>query len=152
MRWFFVRGFVVVCTFVHRFDSTGNMEHWGSQNSRLIAEPSWDSSIRLGFTGEVDSAEYLSGPAGTVTVHNCRCVHGSAPNLSSRSRPLFLCAYSAAHALPITDLTRGGKYSETIVRGKAARWAKFDSRPVLLPPDWSKTRHKSIFEHQQNEN
>ena len=101
---------------------------------------------------ELDSAEYLSGPAGTVTVHNCRCIHGSAPNLSSRTRPLLLCAYSAAHALPITDLARGGKYSETIVKGKAARWAKFDPRPVLLPPDWSKTRYKSIFEHQQKEN
>jgi hypothetical protein len=91
----------------------------------------------------------LGGPAGSITVHNCRSVHGSPPNLSPTPRPLFLCAYSAAHAIPITNLTAGAKYSEVIVRGQPARWAKFDPRPALLPPDWSKTGHKSIFEHQQ---
>jgi|TARA_B110000971_G_C20034042_1_gene513162 hypothetical protein len=95
------------------------------------------------------SAEYLGGPAGSITVHNCRSVHGSPPNLSPTPRPLFLCAYSAAHAIPITNLTAGAKYSEVIVRGQAARWAQFDPRPALLPPDWSKVGHKSIFEHQQ---
>ncbi len=95
------------------------------------------------------SAEYLGGPAGSITVHNCRSVHGSPANLSATPRPLFLCAYSAAHAIPITNLTAGAKYSEVIVRGQPARWAKFDPRPALLPPDWSKTGHKSIFEHQQ---
>jgi hypothetical protein len=98
-----------------------------------------------------DSAKYLGGGAGSITVHNCRSVHGSPPNLSPRPRPLLLCAYSAAHAIPITNLTAGGKYAEAIVRGKPARWAKFDPRPVLMPPDWSKVGHKSIFEHQQGQ-
>ena len=98
---------------------------------------------------DAGSVEYLGGPAGSITVHNCRSVHGSPPNLSPTPRPLFLCAYSAAHAIPITNLTAGAKYSEVIVRGVPARWAKFDPRPALLPPDWSKVGHKSIFEHQQ---
>ena len=98
---------------------------------------------------DAGSVEYLGGPAGSITVHNCRSVHGSAPNLSPTPRPLFLCAYSAAHAIPITNLTAGAKYSEVIVRGVPARWAKFDPRPALLPPDWSKVGHKSIFERQQ---
>jgi hypothetical protein len=98
-----------------------------------------------------DSAKYLGGGAGSITVHNCRSVHGSPPNLSPRPRPLLLCAYSAAHAIPITNLTAGGKYAEAIVRGKPARWAKFDPRPVLMPPDWSKVGYKSIFEHQQGQ-
>ena len=51
------------------------------------------------------SAVYLGGPAGSITAHNCRCVHGSAPNRTSKPRPLLLCAYSAAHAIPITTLT-----------------------------------------------
>jgi ectoine hydroxylase len=97
------------------------------------------------------SAEYLGGPAGSITVHNCRSVHGSPPNLSPIPRPLLLCAYSAAHAIPITNLTAGAKYSEVVVRGKPARWARFDPRPVLMPPDWSKVGHKSIFEHQQGQ-
>jgi len=97
----------------------------------------------------VGRAQYLGGPAGSITVHNCRSIHGSPPNMSSRPRPLLLCAYSCADALPITTLTAGAEHSEKIVRGEAARWARFDPRPVLMPPDWSKTGHKSIFEHQQ---
>ena len=97
----------------------------------------------------VEQAEYLGGPAGSITVHNCRSVHGSPPNLSAHPRPLLLCAYSAADALPITNLTRGGKYAEAQVAGQPARWARFDPRPVLMPPNWSKTGYKSIFEHQQ---
>lgn len=100
---------------------------------------------------DIESAEYLSGPAGTVTVHNCRAIHGSPPNASALPRPLLLCAYSAADAIPITNLTAKGKYAETVVRGERARWARFDPRPVLMPPDWSKQGYKSIFQHQQGE-
>ena len=99
----------------------------------------------------VEDAIYLGGSAGSITAHNCRCVHGSAPNRAARPRPLLLCAYSAAHAIPITNLTASGKYAETIVRGERAKWAEFDPRPVLMPPDWSKTGYKSIFEHQQGD-
>lgn len=102
-------------------------------------------------TLDVASAVYLGGPAGSITAHNCRSVHGSAPNRAPKPRPLLLCAYSAAHAIPITNLTAKGKYSEVVVRGERARWAQFDSRPVLLPPDWTKTGYKSIFEHQQGD-
>ena len=100
---------------------------------------------------DATSALYLGGSAGSITAHNCRCVHGSAPNRAPKPRPLLLCAYSAAHAIPITNLTAKGKYSEVIVRGERAKWAQFDPRPVLMPPDWSKTGYKSIFEHQQGD-
>ena len=100
----------------------------------------------------MESARYLTGPAGTITAHNCRSVHGSAPNTSGASRPLLLCAYSAADAIPITNLTLGAVHSETTIRGNPARWARFDSRPCLMPPDWSKHGGiKSIFAHQQQE-
>ena len=68
---------------------------------------------------DIDRAEYLGGPAGSITVHNCRSIHGSPPNPSARPRPLLLCAYSCADALPITNLTAGGRHSEEIVRGEA---------------------------------
>ncbi|MEJ6670831.1 MAG: phytanoyl-CoA dioxygenase family protein [Pseudomonadales bacterium] len=99
---------------------------------------------------EAGSAEYLMGPAGTITVHNCRAVHGSKPNHSANPRPLLLCAYSASDAMPITTLTAGGKYAESIIRGQRSSWARFDPRPVLMPPDWSKG-YKSIFQYQQGE-
>jgi hypothetical protein len=113
----------------------------------------WTGNIRESDLPHLDiaSAEYLGGPAGSVTVHNCRSVHGSPPNDSPRPRPLLLCAYSCADAIPITGLTRQGRHAESFVRGKPARWARFDPRPVLMPPDWGKTGYKSIFEHQQGD-
>jgi len=99
---------------------------------------------------EIDRADYLMGPAGTITVHNCRAVHGSPPNASNDPRPLLLCAYSAGDAMPITNLTAGGKYSEVMIRGERQKWARFDGRPVLMPPDWG-GGYKSIFQYQQGE-
>ena len=37
-----------------------------------------------------------------------------------------------------------------MIRGEAARWAEFDPRPCLIPPDWSKG-YTSIFALQQEE-
>ena len=47
----------------------------------------------------LDKVVWLKGPAGSVTVHHCRMVHGSVPNVSPRGRPLLVNAYSAADAL-----------------------------------------------------
>ena len=46
----------------------------------------------------LDKAVYLGGRAGTVTVHNARCVHGSKPNLAPNSRPLLLNTFTTASA------------------------------------------------------
>jgi ectoine hydroxylase-related dioxygenase (phytanoyl-CoA dioxygenase family) len=128
--------------------------HQGPLFDLYAADGTWTGNIRDADLTEVDvaSAAYLKGPAGSITVHNCRSVHGSAPNMSDRPRPLLLCAYSAADAIPITNLTAGARRSETIIRGEPARWARFDSRPCLMPPDWSKRGgYKSIFADQQRE-
>lgn len=125
--------------------------HDGPLYDLYNSDGQWTGSIRDEDVPriETDRAEYLAGPAGSITIHNCRSVHGSPPNRSPRSRPLLLCAYSAADALPITNLTMHQKHAETMVSGARARWARFDPRPVLMPPDWSRTGYKSIFAHQQ---
>ena len=66
-------------------------------------------------------------------------------------QPLLLCAYAAADAIAITNLVARARHGNEMVRGEPARWARFDPRPCLMPPDWSKTGHKSIFQHQQRE-
>jgi ectoine hydroxylase-related dioxygenase (phytanoyl-CoA dioxygenase family) len=97
----------------------------------------------------VDAAEYPVGPAGTVTVHNCRTVHGSAPNRSDRARPLLLQTYAAADAFSYTDLVKRSPHGEALVRGRPARWARHDPRPCLMPPTGP---YRPIFAVQQREN
>ena len=113
----------------------------------------WTGHIRSEDVPNIaaETARYIAGPSGTITVHNCRSIHGSPPNWSDCPRPLLLCAYSAGDALPITDLVARGQHGDEVVRGIRSRWARFDPRPVLMPPDWSRTGHKSIFQHQQAE-
>ena len=100
---------------------------------------------------DLDRVEYLTGPAGSITVHNCRTVHGSRRNLSPKGRPLLLNIYSAADAFPYTaNPLNSPQYSGTIVRGQAARWARHDPRPCLIPPDWS-GGYTSLYALQQQE-
>jgi Phytanoyl-CoA dioxygenase (PhyH) len=96
---------------------------------------------------DVARAVFPVGPAGTVTVHNCRTVHGSAPNRSERERPLLLQTYTAADAFAYTDLVRRSPHAERIVRGAPARWARHDPRPCQVGP----SRARTIFEVQQRE-
>ena len=98
----------------------------------------------------VDTADYLMGPAGSVTVHNCRSVHGSRPNRSDLGRPLLLNIYSAADAFTYTANPLPSRYEGEIVRGKPALWASHDPRPCLVPPDWS-GGYTSLFALQQEE-
>ena len=96
----------------------------------------------------VSTAEYPVGPAGTITVHNCRTVHGSAPNRSDRPRPLLLQTYAAADAFSYTDLVKQSPHGEELIRGEPARWARHDPRPCLMPPTGP---YRPIFAVQQRE-
>ena len=95
----------------------------------------------------VENAVFPIGPAGTITVHNCRTVHGSTPNLSNRERPLLLQTYSPADAFAYTDLVRKSPHGDTLIRGHEARWARHDPRPCQVGP----SRVRTIFEVQQRE-
>jgi ectoine hydroxylase len=100
-------------------------------------------------TLDTENAQYLSGPAGSVTIHNCRTIHGSAVNKSNSGRPLFLTTLSSADALPYThNPISTPNYNQAILRGKRARWAHHDPRPCQMPPDWS-GGYTSIFDLQQ---
>jgi ectoine hydroxylase-related dioxygenase (phytanoyl-CoA dioxygenase family) len=108
----------------------------------------WTGAINKSDLGRIgaERAVYLTGPAGSITVHSCRTLHGSGVNRSPRPRPLLLHMYSSADALPITPNPMHSRYNGAIVRGRRARWAEFDPRPCLMPPDWS--GHQSLFAHQ----
>jgi ectoine hydroxylase len=112
----------------------------------------WTGDIQAEDLGRVDdkSADYLCGPAGSVTLHNYRAVHGSGPNNSSIGRPLLLNVVSAADAMPYTFNPLRSRYEQQIIRGKAAKWAHHEPGRYLIPPDWS-GGYTSIFALQQGE-
>lgn len=129
----------------------------GSHEGRLYDQydgetGSWVGCLSAEDTGELDMsrAVYLEGPAGSLTIHNCRSIHGSKPNESDRPRPLLLNVYASADAFPYTHNPLHSRYDQCIVRGERARWAHHDPRPCLVPPDWS-GGYTSIFALQQRE-
>ncbi|MDP9334406.1 MAG: phytanoyl-CoA dioxygenase family protein [Actinomycetota bacterium] len=99
-------------------------------------------------TAGVEHASYPTGRAGTITVHNCRTVHGSSPNRSNRARPLLLQTYAPADAYAYTDLVKRSPHGEELIRGQPARWARHDPRPCLMPPSGP---YRPIFASQQRE-
>jgi ectoine hydroxylase-related dioxygenase (phytanoyl-CoA dioxygenase family) len=99
---------------------------------------------------DLSRARYLTGPAGSLTIHNCRALHASPKNLSDLGRPLLLNTFSSADAFPYTVNPIRSRYDQSIVRGRPARLAHHDPRPCPLPPDWS-GGYSSIFALQQRE-
>ena len=98
----------------------------------------------------LDRATYLTGPAGSVTIHNCRTIHGSRPNIAGEGRPLLLNVFSAADAFTYTAHPLPTRYVGAVIRGEAAPVARHDPRPCQIPPDWS-GGYTSIFALQQEE-
>jgi len=99
---------------------------------------------------DMDKAVYLTGPAGSITIHNCRTVHYSVASTSPNPRPLLLNSYSAADARAYTPHPDPSSHAYELVRGEVARWAVHDPRPCQVPPDWSKG-YSSIFATQAGE-
>lgn len=126
--------------------------HDGPLYDHYDSEGNWVGCLSDEDCRKVDDSKavYATGPAGALTVHNCRTIHGSQPNLSDEGRPLILYTLSSADAFPYTVNPIRSNYDQTLLRGQPARWAHHDPRPCLLPPDWS-GGYTSIFELQQQE-
>lgn len=99
---------------------------------------------------DLSKVAYLTGPAGSITIHNCRTVHGSPPSERADGRPLLLNAYASADALAYTPHPDPSAHAYELIRGQRARWAHHDPRPCLIPPDWS-GGYSSIFAAQAGE-
>jgi ectoine hydroxylase-related dioxygenase (phytanoyl-CoA dioxygenase family) len=99
---------------------------------------------------DLGRAATLTGPAGSLTIHNCRTLHASPRNLSDTGRPLLLYTLTSADAFPYTVNPIRPRHDQHIIRGQRAPWAHHDPRPCLIPPDWS-GGYTSIFALQQVE-
>ena len=60
----------------------------------------------------------VAGPAGAVCLMHTRLLHGSAPNLSTAPRTLFICVYSAEDAAPCSPNPMPTEYQGLVVRGE----------------------------------
>ncbi len=73
------------------------------------------------------------GSAGSVCLMHTRLLHGSAPNLSSRSRNLFICVYSADDAVPLSPNPMPTEYQGLIVRGRKTNRVRSIPYDIELP-------------------
>ncbi|MCB1738861.1 MAG: phytanoyl-CoA dioxygenase family protein [Gammaproteobacteria bacterium] len=96
------------------------------------------------------SAVPLMGPAGTLTIHHARLVHGSAFNRSSRPRRFLLQAYAAADAWPLHDLKGSlADFDARLVRGAPTLAPRMEAVPVRIPlPLRPDVRKGSIYDNQ----
>jgi len=128
--------------------------HRGETYDHYNSNDEWVGALSDADHAKADpekNAVYLPGPAGSVTVHHCRTLHGSRPNMHpTRSRPLLLNAMSSADALPITPNPTPSSHNRELVRGRPAQYAHMEPYPGRLPPDWS-GGYSSIFALQQEE-
>jgi len=100
--------------------------------------------------GEVDygAAVPLTGPAGSITIHHVRTVHGSATNTSGRPRRLLLHQYRAADAWPLMGVPDFQQYRSLLLCGEDTLEPRMALVPVRLPLPPA-AHQGSIYENQR---
>jgi ectoine hydroxylase-related dioxygenase (phytanoyl-CoA dioxygenase family) len=128
----------------------------GSQKEDLYSQydvdGKWTGMLSDKDASEVDMkrVEYMTGKAGSITVHNARTLHYSPASKNPVPRPLLLNCYTSSDAKPYTAHPQPTSNSYKVIRGKQATWAEHDPRPCQIPPDWS-GGYSSIYAAQAGE-
>ena len=85
---------------------------------------------------DLSGAVALTAPAGSITIHHARLVHGSAVNRSDRPRRLLLFEYSAADSWPLAGVEPIDDFEEfnrRVVHGTPALEPRLAPVPVRMP-------------------
>lgn len=82
---------------------------------------------------DFSKAVMLTGPAGSMTIHHVRMVHGSALNTSNRPRRLLLFQYTAVDAFPLMGIPDWAAFNANIVTGEPTMVARMTPVPVRIP-------------------
>ena len=85
----------------------------------------------------------LMGPAGSMTIHHVRLVHGSALNHSNRQRRLLLHEYTAADAWPLMGVANFDEFNGRMVLGEPTIEPRVVPAPVRMPLPPPTTRARS---------
>jgi phytanoyl-CoA hydroxylase len=91
----------------------------------------------------------LMGPAGSMTIHHVRLVHGSALNRSNRQRRLLLHEYAAADAFPLLGVGDFDDFNSRMVVGEPTIEPRIRPAPVRLPLPPA-DHQGSIYENQRS--
>ena len=89
------------------------------------------------------------GPAGSMTIHHARLVHGSALNRSNRQRRLLLHEYTAADAFPLMGIANFEEFNSRMVVGEPTIEPRIVPAPVRLPLPPA-DHQGSIYENQRS--
>ena len=127
--------------------------HEGPLFRHTRPDGSWTGSVSEADMATVDTTGAIAsgGPAGTVVAINCRTIHGSQHNISTRPRPMLLYVYSSADAFSWMPLPAPTSKTGEIVCGKPADMPHMDPRPCPVPPNWDKIGYGSIYTAQKGE-
>jgi phytanoyl-CoA hydroxylase len=119
--------------------------------------PTFDHHAEGRFCGAMNPADCdldfsqavpLTGPAGSMTIHHARLVHGSALNRSNRQRRLLLHEYTAADAFPLMGIADFDEFNSRMVVGEPTIEPRIRPAPVRLP--LPPANHQgSIYENQR---
>ena len=99
----------------------------------------WHNGVFTGAVSDTIAAEMKQraipcyGPAGSACLMHTRLLHGSAPNLSSQPRSLFICEYTAEDAYPLQTNHIPSTYMYEIVRGEHTGRVRCSDYEMILP-------------------
>jgi phytanoyl-CoA hydroxylase len=104
--------------------------------------PVWNHHAEGTFCGAMDpescaldfaKAVPLTAPAGSMSFHHVRLVHGSAQNTSARPRQLLLYEFAAADAWPLMGVKDFDEFNARIVVGEKTIEPRLVDVPVRMP-------------------
>jgi phytanoyl-CoA hydroxylase len=91
----------------------------------------------------------LTGPAGSITIHHVRAIHGSAVNTSNKDRRLLLFQFRAADAWPIVNPVKDlAEFDSLMCCGTPGITPRLTPVPVRMPLPGA-DKQGSIYENQK---
>ncbi len=110
------------------------------------------NSADLGDT--LDKAVPVVAPAGSISVHHVRTLHGSTANRGTTNRPLLLFNYLAVDAFPMFHRYDWEEFNSRILRGDVTYSPRLEPVPARVPDPAPKPKDGystgSLFELQQD--
>jgi hypothetical protein len=96
---------------------------------------------------DFSKAKAITGPAGSVSFHHVRLIHGSAQNTSNRPRELLLYETGAADAYPLMGPGDWEDFHGRLLCGEETITPRFVQTPARMPLPPAKNQG-SIYENQ----